>query len=161
VRARVVELKQQHEEMLELRRQKLVALLTEEEHQYEQEFFANQETPEQVREKMAKRLQELRTKREEKRNEEVKRRLDVRFEKSADELRKLDSQFQAVNTKLDQEQQMLEKVKRLEGQREGTQVLSRRQRRSSTPSSGKLTWPRRSAVRPKKRKLARPRSRNA
>ena len=120
MKTRMGELKQQHEEMLEVRRQKLVALLTEEEHQYEQEFFANQETPEQVREKMAKRLQELRTKREEKRNDEVKRRLEIRFEKSADELRKLDSQFQAVNTKLDQEQQMLEKVRRREEATQGT-----------------------------------------
>ena len=114
------ELKQQHEEMLEQRRQKLVALLTEEEKQYEQEFFANQETPEQVREKMAKRLQELRTKREQKRKDEVQKRLDIRFEKSADELRKLDSQFQAVNTKLDQEQQMLEKVRRREEEMQGS-----------------------------------------
>ena len=100
--------------MLELRRQKLAELLTNEEHQYEQEFFANLETPEQVREKMAKRLQELRSKREEMHQEEVKKKLDARFRQSADELRQLDSHFIAASTKIDQEQQMLEKVKRRE-----------------------------------------------
>ena len=45
--------------------------------------------------------------------------MEVRFKQSADELRKLDSQFVAANTKLDQEQQMLEKVKRREEEMEG------------------------------------------
>ena len=43
---------------------------------YEQEFLANLETPEQVREKMALRLQELKQRREEERQEEVGRRLE-------------------------------------------------------------------------------------
>lgn len=43
---------------------------------YEQEFMANLETPEQVREKMALRLQELKQRREEERQEEVGRRLE-------------------------------------------------------------------------------------
>ena len=116
----MAEFRKQNEELLNARREKLVALLTTEEKQYEQEFFANLETPEQVREKMAKRLNELRSKREEMRKEEVEKKLETRFRQSADELRKLDSQFVAVNTKLEQEQQMLEKVKRQEDQMQGT-----------------------------------------
>jgi len=115
----VAELKKQHEEYLELRRQKLVDLLTKEEKQYEQEFFANLETPEQVRDKMAKRLNELRSKREEMRKAEVQQKLDERFRQSADELRKLDSKFMAAGTKMDQEQQMLEKVNRRDAEMQG------------------------------------------
>jgi DNA-binding helix-hairpin-helix protein with protein kinase domain len=105
--------------MLDMRRAKLVDLLTQEEKLYEKEFFANLETPEQVREKMAKRLQDLRSKREEARKAEVDRKMEARFKQSADELRKVDSQFLAANTKLDQEQQMLEKVKRREEEMKG------------------------------------------
>ncbi len=110
----MAELKKQHDELLEIRRQKLVELLSKEEQQYEQEFFANLETPEQVREKMAKRLHELRSKREEMRREEVQRKLEARFRQSADELRQLDSHFMAASTKIDQEQQMLEKAQKQE-----------------------------------------------
>jgi hypothetical protein len=49
---------------------------------YEQEFMANLETPEQVREKMAQRLFELKQRREEERQEEVNRRLEQRFRDS-------------------------------------------------------------------------------
>lgn len=44
--------------------------------------MANLETPEQVREKMALRLQELKQRREEERQEEVGRRLEQRFKDS-------------------------------------------------------------------------------
>eukprot|EP00826_Nyctotherus_ovalis_P027995 TRINITY_DN2198_c0_g2_i2.p1 TRINITY_DN2198_c0_g2~~TRINITY_DN2198_c0_g2_i2.p1 ORF type:complete len:231 (+),score=88.11 TRINITY_DN2198_c0_g2_i2:418-1110(+) len=100
--------------MLEIRRQKLAELLTREEHQYEQEFFANLETPEQVRERMAKRLQELRSRRAQYHQDEVQAKMETRFRQTADELRQLDSQFIAASVKIDQEQQMLEKVKRRE-----------------------------------------------
>lgn len=53
-----------------------------EDRMYEQEFMANLETPEQVREKMAQRLFELKNKREEERQEEVARRLEQRFKDS-------------------------------------------------------------------------------
>lgn len=122
VKKKVEEFKKQHEQQLELRRQRLVELLTEEEKKYEQEFFANLETPEQVREKMAKRLHELRSKREQERKDEVDRKLDVRFKKAADDLRKLDAQFIATSTKLDQEQQMLEKVARKQAEMEGIYI---------------------------------------
>jgi hypothetical protein len=49
---------------------------------YEQEFMANLETPEQVREKMAQRLIDLKQRREEERMDEVNRRLEQRFKDS-------------------------------------------------------------------------------
>lgn len=49
---------------------------------YEAEFMANLETPEQVREKMAQRLQELKQRREEERQDEVSRRMEQRFRDS-------------------------------------------------------------------------------
>ena len=48
---------------------------------YEKEFHDNLETPEQVREKMFERLQELKGLREAERQTEVDRRLDQRFKK--------------------------------------------------------------------------------
>lgn len=61
---------------------RLKALLDAEEKQYELEFMANLETPEQVREKMAQRLVELKNKREDERQDEVNRRLEQRFKDS-------------------------------------------------------------------------------
>ena len=49
---------------------------------YEQEFMDNLETPEQVREKMAQRLMDLKQRREQERLEEVNRRLEQRFKDS-------------------------------------------------------------------------------
>lgn len=53
-----------------------------EEKEYEQEFFSIQETPEQVREKMAKRLQELRSKKAGMHEEEVQRKKEKQFRES-------------------------------------------------------------------------------
>lgn len=44
--------------------------------------MANLETPEQVREKMAQRLDELKVRREQERQDEVNRRLEQRFKDS-------------------------------------------------------------------------------
>lgn len=52
------------------------ALLDAEDKLYEQEFMDNLETPEQVRQKMAERLMELKNKREQERQEEVQKRLE-------------------------------------------------------------------------------------
>lgn len=48
--------------------------------------MANLETPEQVRQKMAERLNELKQKREEERVDEVNRRLEQRFKDSKDSI---------------------------------------------------------------------------
>lgn len=61
---------------------RLKQLLDAEDHVYEQEFMANLETPEQVREKMAQRLEELKLRREQERQDEVNKRLEQRFKDS-------------------------------------------------------------------------------
>jgi len=61
---------------LEARKARLAALLAAEDQMYEREFHDNLETPEQVREKMFERLQELKGLRENERKSEVDRRLD-------------------------------------------------------------------------------------
>lgn len=57
-------------------------MLDAEDRMYEQEFMANLETPEQVREKMAQRLFELKEQREKERQDEVARRMEQRFRDS-------------------------------------------------------------------------------
>ena len=58
-RDRMADLKTRKESNLQERRAKLAQLLSSEDTQYEQEFLASLETPEQVRERMAQRLDEL------------------------------------------------------------------------------------------------------
>ena len=55
---------------------RLKQLLDAEDQVYEQEFMANLETPEQVRDKMAQRLEELKQRREQERQDEVNKRLE-------------------------------------------------------------------------------------
>ncbi len=97
---------------------------------YEQEFMANLETPEQVREKMAQRLFDLKQRREEERLDEVNRRLEQRFKDSkhfqnhyesfttiiiaTDELRKEGSKFYTQHCQFEREQQLMEKRKKAE-----------------------------------------------
>jgi vacuolar-type H+-ATPase subunit B/Vma2 len=52
--------------------------------------MANQETPEQTRERMAARVQELKASKEARRKEEVSDKFEKRFIQNADELRKVD-----------------------------------------------------------------------
>jgi len=118
IRNRINELKKQNEELTEIRRAKLAEKLAEEERQYEQEFINSLETPEQVRAKMAIKLKELRTKREEERLQFVKNMEYKRFKNSTDDIRKLDSKFNSEYAKIEQENQMLEKVKKREEDRQ-------------------------------------------
>ena len=89
--------------------------------------MANLETPEQVREKMAQRLFELKQKREEERQEEVNRRLEQRFRDSkylnlvtfyvaADDLRKEESKFTIQHVQLEREKQLMDKQRRTQQQ---------------------------------------------
>ncbi len=101
---------------LEQRKAKLAALLESEDRMYEKEFNDNLETPEQVREKIWHRLQELKAIREEERQNEVQKRLDMKFKTSNDALRKEDSQFYNFGTAIEREKQLIEK-RRLHEQR--------------------------------------------
>ena len=88
---------------LEERRSRLAALLEAEDRMYEKEFNDNLETPEQVREKMWERLQELKGARESERQKEVQQRLDMRFKTANDDLRKEDAQFYNFGTAIERE----------------------------------------------------------
>lgn len=101
---------------LEQRKAKLAALLEAEDRMYEKEFNDNLETPEQVREKMWERLQELKGIREQERQAEVQKRLDMKFKTSNDDLRKEDSQFYNFGTAIEREKQLIDK-RRLHEQR--------------------------------------------
>jgi hypothetical protein len=61
------DMRKRHESNLADRKQKLAALLAQEDQLYEQEFLASLETPEQVRAKMAERLSTLKESREQER----------------------------------------------------------------------------------------------
>lgn len=64
---RLAELRRQHHANLEQRRERLAALLAAEDRLYEHEFNEKQETPEQVRQQMYERLQQLKAEREDER----------------------------------------------------------------------------------------------
>ena len=93
---------------------RLYNLLQSEENQYKQEIDESQETPEDIRNKMLAKLQILKEEKERERLEEVKKREERRFYESADELRKCDSEAFAMECYLEQENQMLEKLTKLE-----------------------------------------------
>ena len=105
---------QQHKMFLDMRRKKLSELLQSEEKQYINEIIMNQETPEQVRHKMEQKLIALKTQREAERQELVKKLQEKRFMDSADELRKNEAEAFAVSCYLEQENQMLDKMKKRE-----------------------------------------------
>ncbi len=92
-------------------------MLEYEEEIYRKEIITKQETPEQVRKKMEVRLNELKTIRESERKDLVKKLQEKRFYESADELRKNDSEAFAIACYLEQENQMLDKLKRREQER--------------------------------------------
>ena len=114
---RVNEMRNYNDHLLEQRRARLAALLEAEEKQYEQEFLANLETPEQVRQKMAERLMELKEKREQERQQLVEAKQTKRFRDTADELRKEDSKFYTNQAQLEREAQMHEKKAKLDQER--------------------------------------------
>ena len=109
-----MQFEQQHKKFLDMRRKQLSDLLQSEERQYINEIIMNQETPEQVRHKMEQKLIALKTQREAERQELVKKLQEKRFMDSADELRKNEAEAFAVSCYLEQENQMLDKMKKRE-----------------------------------------------
>ena len=71
VRNKITDLRRKAAAELEQRKARLAALLEAEDRMYEREFHDNLETPEQVREAMFARLQHLKEKREDERQQEV------------------------------------------------------------------------------------------
>lgn len=76
--------------------------------------MARVETPEQVRAKMAARLTELKGKREEERMERVGSMQARRFKESTDELRLQDSVSFNHKCRIEQENQMFDRLNRLQ-----------------------------------------------
>ena len=85
-----------------------------EEIKYRNEIINGQETAEDVKRRMEKELMELRKQRLSEESLDVQKLNEKRFFSSADELRKNDSQAFAVECYLEQENQMLDKMKRRE-----------------------------------------------
>jgi hypothetical protein len=105
---------EQRLKFMDMRRKKLSDLLKFEEEQYKQEIIAIQETPQQVREKMEQKLKGLVELKEKERQELVQTLNERKFYADADQLRKNDSEAFAVECYLEQENQMLDKLKRRE-----------------------------------------------
>jgi unconventional prefoldin RPB5 interactor 1 len=104
----------QQEKFLDLRRKKLSELLNGEEAHYHQELIDNQEKPEDVRKRMEAELKLLKAQRLNDRDTNVQKLQEKRFYDTTDELRKNDSEAFAVECYLEQENQMLDKLKRRE-----------------------------------------------
>ena len=104
----------QQEKFLDMRRKKLSERLNQEEAMYHQELISNQESPEDVRRRMEIKLRELKEQRINDRDENVQKLLEKRFYEATDELRKNDSEAFAVECYLEQENQMLDKLKKRE-----------------------------------------------
>ena len=101
-----------------MRRKKLSNLLGSEEAQYHYEIINGQETASDVRKRMEKELMELKKQRLKEENYDVQKLNEKRFFESADELRKNNSQAFAVECYLEQENQMLDKMKRREKEKQ-------------------------------------------
>ena len=104
----------QQEQFMNLKRKKLSNLLNSEELQYRNEIINGQETSDDVKRRMEKELMELRKDRMSQEDNDIQKLNERRFFESADELRKNDSQAFAFECYLEQENQMLEKMKRRE-----------------------------------------------
>ena len=81
---------------------------------YEKEFQDNLETPEQVRAKMAERLNEIKAQREEERQQVVQQAMDRKFKMETDDLRKEETQFMIAGCNIEREKQLMDKKAKLE-----------------------------------------------
>lgn len=99
------------QKFLNLRRKKISQLLMYEDLKYKEELDNIQETPDVVKKKMENKLNILKKEKEEERIEFVKKNIKRRFLESADELRKNERDAIALSCYLEQENQMLDKIK--------------------------------------------------
>jgi hypothetical protein len=118
-------LREQRKKFIDIRRKKLADFLIAEEETLRVEIIAKQETPEQVRKKMEEKLKVLKEERERDRLELVNNLKERRFYESADELRKNDSEAFAYACYLEQENQMLDKMKKREQEKYEEEVYVR------------------------------------
>ena len=108
----------QQDKFMNIKRKKLSNLLNSEELQYRNEIINSQETSEDVKRRMERELMELRKDRLSQENNDIQKLNEKRFYESADELRKNDSQAFAFECYLEQENQMLEKMKTREKEKQ-------------------------------------------
>jgi len=118
---------QQKQRFLDLRRKRIFDLYIKEDYENKIELQKNQETPEQVRRKMEERLNILKEEREKERIELVKFNLHRKFYQSADELRKNDSDAFALSCYLEQENQMLDKLKNRQKEKREEEIYNKLQ----------------------------------
>ena len=85
---------------------------------YHQELIETMDTPEVVRKRMEQQLMELKSEMQQKTDDHVNKLLEKKFYDEADELRKNNSQAFEVECYLEQENQMLDKLKRREKEKE-------------------------------------------
>ena len=112
----------QHQKFLDMRRQKLSNLLQGEEAKYHSEIIANQDTPEVVRRRMEEELKRLKAEKMAETDDHIQKLQEKRFYDSADELRKNDSEAFAVECYLEQENQMIDKLRRRQKEKREEEV---------------------------------------
>lgn len=119
VKKRMNEMRETHVVGVEARRAKLRNLLAMESEQYKSEIKGLQGSPEQTRERMFHKMNELKANKEARRQDEVTEKLERRFREGADELRKVQSDLGELRTSHQRDLQMLEKQQRMEDQYQG------------------------------------------
>lgn len=120
IRDRLASLRLQQQLKVNERRHQLRSLLTQENAQYEAEIRKLEESPQQIRERMYARVQDLKQKRENERKQFVQEKFEQRDREATDELRKMKSELGEIATKYQLENQMLEKHTLQEQQFQGT-----------------------------------------
>ena len=111
---RMSQLREIAQEQIQQRRDRLNDMLQRENEAYKQEIEGMEETPAQVRERMLKRVAQLKQMKEEERRKYVEQQLEKKFENEADELRKVDADFKELKTTYERNIQMMEKQRDME-----------------------------------------------
>ena len=105
-------LKNQKEIFLNILRNKLSNLLKKEYEQYHQELMNNMDTPEHQRQMMEEKLNKLKQMKEQERLKFVELQKEKIFYNDNEEVRKHDNEYNTIKTCFDQEDQMIDKMKR-------------------------------------------------
>ncbi len=116
---------EQKQRFLDLRRKRLFELYMKEDSNNKGELERIQETPEQVRKKMEAKLVQLKAQKEVERMQIVQEKLEKKFFKGADELRKNDSDALALECYMEQENQMLDKLQVRKMEREEEEIFDK------------------------------------
>ncbi len=103
--------KNQKENFLDIRKKKLSELLMQENNIYHQELINNLDTPEQNKKRMEQKLNELKKLRQIEHEKIITKIANKKFYDEADELRKNDSEYNNFACHLEQENQMIDKLK--------------------------------------------------